>query len=81
MLISKKIYQNNFEKNKNSLNYFPSLLTSLGVLGTFLGITLGLINFDPANIDNSIKDLLNGLKLAFLTSIVGMSLSCLLSLI
>ena len=81
LLISKKIYQNNFEKNKNSLNYFPSLLTSLGVLGTFLGITLGLINFDPANIDNSIKDLLNGLKLAFLTSIVGMSFSCLLSLI
>lgn len=50
----------------------PGLLTSLGVLGTFVGIVLGLLDFDPRNIDKSIDTLLEGLKTAFLTSIVGM---------
>tara|TARA_B110000902_G_C14231313_1_gene558984 strand:- start:381 stop:1610 length:1230 start_codon:yes stop_codon:yes gene_type:complete len=51
----------------------PSLFVTLGLLGTFLGIAYGLINFntDPIAIKNSIKELLEGLKTAFYTSIFG----------
>ncbi|MDZ4098549.1 MAG: hypothetical protein U1E13_07580, partial [Methylophilaceae bacterium] len=36
----------------------PTLMTSLGILGTFVGIVVGLFAFDPARIDDSIRDLL-----------------------
>ena len=52
--------------------YVPTLLTSLGILGTFIGIVIGLLNFDPDQIDASIPELLEGLKTAFKTSIAGM---------
>lgn len=50
----------------------PTLLPTLGVLGTFVGITIGLLDFDVSNIDKSVPQLLDGLKVAFLTSIVGL---------
>jgi tetratricopeptide (TPR) repeat protein len=53
----------------------PNTLITCGVLGTFLGIAIGLQYFDLDDIDNSIEDLLNGLKSAFWSSIVGISLS------
>ncbi|ENC6721352.1 TPA: hypothetical protein P0E14_003415 [Vibrio harveyi] len=52
-----------------------NILTSLGILGTFAGIVVGLMEFDPSNIDGSIESLLAGLKTAFLTSLVGMAAS------
>lgn len=55
--------------------YAPTLLTSLGIFGTFIGIVIGLLEFDPNNIDKSIQLLLEGLKTAFITSIVGMATS------
>ncbi|MFN4265769.1 MAG: MotA/TolQ/ExbB proton channel family protein [Aquabacterium sp.] len=62
------------EKNRSSyVEYAPSLMTSLGLFGTFLGIYIGLQEFDPKNIDGSIEQILNGLKTAFITSIVGMA--------
>ena len=57
----------------------PTLMSSLGVLGTFAGITMGLINFDPQNLDASIPLLLSGLKTAFFTSLTGMIGSIILS--
>jgi len=57
----------------------PSFISSLGVLGTFAGITLGLINFNPDNLDESIPLLLSGLKTAFFTSLTGMIGSMILS--
>lgn len=57
----------------------PTLISSLGVLGTFAGITLGLINFDPQDLDASIPLLLSGLKTAFFTSLTGMIGSIILS--
>ncbi|MCG9578480.1 hypothetical protein L1D14_19880 [Vibrio tubiashii] len=54
-----------------------NILTSLGILGTFAGIVVGLMDFDPTNIDGSIESLLSGLKTAFLTSLVGMAASIL----
>ena len=63
-----------------STNTAASILTIVGVLGTFIGIYIGLENFDPApnSLENNIGDLLNGLKLAFGTSIVGMASALLL---
>jgi len=58
-------------------NYTPTLLTSLGILGTFSGIISGLLVFDPKNIEGSIEGLLSGLQVAFITSLVGMTLSIL----
>ena len=46
--------------------------TTLGMLGTFAGIAVGLFFFDSSNINNSIPQLLSGLKFAFVTSIVGL---------
>ncbi len=57
------------------VEYSPALLTSIGILGTFVGIVVGLLGFDAKNIDGSIGHLLDGLKTAFITSLVGMSAS------
>ena len=43
-------------------NYTPTLLTSIGILGTFTGIISGLLDFNTNDIDNSIGPLLEGLK-------------------
>jgi DNA anti-recombination protein RmuC len=64
-------------KHSTLVQYTPTLLTSLGILGTFAGIIIGLLSFDPDNIDGSIALLLNGLKTAFITSLAGMFLSIL----
>jgi uncharacterized phage infection (PIP) family protein YhgE len=53
----------------------PTVFTTLGVLGTFLGIYFGLRKFDVDKITESIPTLLEGLKTAFLTSIFGIVLS------
>lgn len=58
--------------------YSPTILTTLGILGTFIGITIGLVNFDHSThetIDESIPSLLGGLTMAFVTSIVGLASS------
>ncbi len=58
---------------------FKSIIISIGVLGTFTGIVIGLYKFDTYAIKDSIPFLLEGLKTAFITSVVGMFLSILLS--
>ncbi len=52
-------------------NTVASILTIIGVFGTFVGIFIGLQVFEIENLESSIPGLLNGLKLAFLTSLVG----------
>ncbi len=69
-LISKKM-----GRMKAFTLYTPTLLTSLGILGTFVGIIIGLLDFDVVNIKESIGPLLNGLKTAFITSVFGMLFS------
>ena len=51
----------------------PGLMVSLGIFGTFLGIFLGLQGFDVTNIDASVPLLLEGLKVAFATSLMGLA--------
>ena len=57
----------------------PSMISTLGVLGTFAGITIGLVYFDTEHLDASIPRLLGGLKTAFFTSLAGMIGSLFLS--
>ena len=61
------------------IEMIPSAVSTLGVLGTFLGITLGLICFDTNDLNSSIPGLLEGLKTAFFTSLAGMIGSLVLS--
>lgn len=55
-----------------TVNAAPSILTSVGIFGTFLGIALGLMNFDAANVEASVPQLIEGLKTAFWSSIAGL---------
>ncbi len=52
----------------------PSILTGLGVLGTFVGLQLGIgsLNLsDPGNLDKSIVPLIEGCAVAFSSSVWG----------
>lgn len=58
-----------------------SIIMSSGVLGTFVGIFVGLLDFDAFSLQSSIPTLLDGLKTAFYTSILGMGLAISLSIL
>ena len=51
----------------------PALMTSLGILGTFCGIFVALhpLDFSADAINDSVKKLLNGMTIAFVTSLYG----------
>ncbi len=66
------LYQARKSAHSRFLEYAPTLLTTLGILGTFMGVVIGLLHFDTSSIDKSIPALLDGLKTAFITSIAGM---------
>lgn len=70
-----------FVKNRNKYpaftQYTPTFLTSLGILGTFTGIIVGLLDFNVNDVVTSIGPLLEGLKTAFITSLAGMAYSIL----
>lgn len=61
----------------------PTLLTSIGILGTFAGIVIGLAEFDTSDdmMNQSIQSLLGGLDTAFTSSLVGMSLAIIFKLL
>ena len=70
--------------NLRMLDTGSSTLVGLGLLGTFLGLTLGISNFDSSDtvhINKSIQGLLAGMGTAFLTSLLGMSFSIVLTFI
>lgn len=49
----------------------PAFLTTLGILGTFLGVAIGLSAFDPNDIQKSVPALIEGMKTAFWASACG----------
>lgn len=56
----------------------PGILTALGILGTFVGLVAGLNNVDIADnalMKASLQQLMNGLHVAFYTSVYGVLLS------
>lgn len=65
-------------KRKHDISSMSGLTTTLGILGTFVGIFIGLIGFDVNNLPASVPRLLEGLKTAFITSIAGMVASLIL---
>ena len=65
---------NGWKRGQKYVEYAPGLMTSLGIFGTFVGIVVGLMNFNINlnAIDTSIAHLLDGLKTAFITSVAGL---------
>ena len=66
--------------NLRMLDTAAGTLVGLGLLGTFLGLTLGIKGFDSSNterINESIQGLLAGMGTAFYTSLAGMIASIL----
>ena len=64
--------------HKKLLEMVPDIFTSLGILGTFLGLVWGLRDFQPTDysaMTSSVEALVEGIKVAFLTSIYGISFS------
>ncbi len=56
----------------------PSLLTSLGILGTFMGMMAGLSGLNFSNAEGTIQSipgLLQGMRFAFATSVAGIACS------
>ncbi len=64
----------------NDIEDVKSLATTAGMLGTFIGIAVGLYSFDPNNIDASVPKLLGGLRTAFYSSIAGLIISLIASI-
>lgn len=77
--INQQEKKNLINEKRRWIEILPSIISTLGVLGTFYGITDGLLGFDTSNIDASIPELLDGLKTAFFTSLAGMIGSLVLS--
>ena len=62
----------------------PNLLTSLGILGTFIGMVRGLGGLDFSNSDAIIEGipvLLSGMQFAFGTSVAGVSCSIIFNIV
>ena len=70
--------------NAGLAELIPNLLTSLGILGTFMGLSRGLssLNFaDSAQLVQGIPDLLGGMRFAFGTSVAGISCSIIFNML
>ena len=76
-------FQNFFNKyDKKILEMAPDIFTSLGILGTFIGLVWGLKSFEPSSYETmttSVSALVDGIKVAFLTSIYGIAFALIYS--
>jgi len=65
------------------LNLIPGFMTGLGILGTFVGLSIGLSNFNftGSDIASEIQPLMDGIKVAFHTSIIGLVYSLIFNLV
>ena len=67
-------------RNPGSLpNALPGVFTAVGLLGTFVGIAMGLADIEPTaateDLMDGIRTLMGGMSTAFVTSIVGITWS------
>ena len=70
--------------NATLAELIPNLLTSLGILGTFMGLYRGLstLNFtDATKLIEGIPNLLSGMQFAFGTSVAGISCSLIFNML
>ncbi len=61
----------------------PGVMTGLGILGTFIGLLMGLQGVSFTTVDaalNSVENILSGINTAFYTSIAGVILSILFNI-
>lgn len=65
--------------NASLADIVPGLCTSLGILGTFVGLYMGLLDLDINSIDSYLQ-LTSGISIAFMTSIVGLIASLLFNI-
>ena len=68
--------------HKKVLEMAPDIFTSLGILGTFIGLVWGLKSFEPSSYETmttSVSTLVEGIKVAFLTSIYGIAFALIYS--
>lgn len=63
--------------HKEISDQIANVMTGLGILGTFIGLTFGLQGFNQEQLMESTQHLIEGLKTAFVTSIFGMIASIL----
>lgn len=64
--------------NTDFNDFVSNVMTGLGILGTFVGLAIGLQSFRAETAEamtNSIVPLIEGIKVAFLTSIFGVTFS------
>ena len=64
-----------FAYGERAVHDGPSIFTTAGIFFTFLGIAEGLFGFDVQKIDASVPTLLDGLKTAFIASVVGVGIA------
>lgn len=73
---AKALFRNRLEFER--IQTMPALLTGIGILFTFMGLSLGVMGLDPTNaaqLSSGVKQLLGGMSLAFMTSIAGVGTS------
>jgi cell division FtsZ-interacting protein ZapD len=64
-------------KIKNFAKQSPAILATVGIFFSFWGISIGLIALDLTDIQGSIPKLLDGLKIKFIASLMGIGASIL----
>lgn len=68
---------------RNIVNQIPETLTGIGILGTFVGLIIGVGRIGFSSVQaavTSLQTMINGIEIAFYTSIVGIILSILFNL-
>ena len=60
-------------RRRDFRNMLANAMTSLGILGTFCGIFIALqgLNFRPGEIEDDVSSLVRGMRVAFVTSLIG----------
>lgn len=79
-VVNTQVVAAEYKLNVRLMQAVPSILTSLGILGTFVGLSIAVLNFDTSSsesIRSSIETLLAGMGTAFFTSVAGMFFSLL----
>ena len=74
MLLS-LVYFNLTRFDERFVRLAPPVYTTAGILMTFVGISLGLYHFDPADVQRSLPLFLSGMKTAFWVSVAGVASS------
>lgn len=64
-------YASHKNKLKGQIDNGAQYATTTGVFFTFIGITIALVTFDTNDIEGSIVGFISGMKVAFITSLIG----------